>query len=112
MTWHERQNWVDVARSICSENPVQAAITGSAKSATNARILPSRERVSWTRKPTNRAITAAANQNKRTTDTGIAGSYLLLRQAAIVVDQSLDLVRLELLAVGIHVLAFAVGDHF
>ena len=39
MTWQERQNLVDSARSICSENPVHAAMTGSAKKAMNASDL-------------------------------------------------------------------------
>src|ERR1700693_3746544 len=42
MMWHERQNVVVLERSMCAENPTALHNSGKRKSATKARIFPSR----------------------------------------------------------------------
>ena len=48
MTWQDRQNSVDWARSICAENPAASASAGTRQSAKNASTLPPLAAVRWT----------------------------------------------------------------
>ena len=64
MMWHERQNVVVFERSMCAENPTALHNSGKRKSATKARIFPSRVDVSAGR-ATKRAAKPRPSKNKR-----------------------------------------------
>src|SRR5215467_2175764 len=101
ITWQDRQKVVEVARSICAENPAQTETTGRMSSARKARILPSRDRVRRARNPTTRASTPV-----RTTRNGIR--IISFRETAVVFHYRLDLVLAELLTVAVHIVALTV----
>src|SRR5215831_9293126 len=101
ITWQDRQKLVEVARSICAENPAQTETTGRMSNARKARIFPSRDRVRRARNPTTRASTPV-----RTTRNGIR--IISFRESAIVFYYRLDLVLTELLTVGVHIVALAI----